>query len=423
MKFTFISNIFAPHVRGGYELGCETIARRLVQLGHDVTVLTSQVAGVLDKTAWPIGLNVRRIFEPVFEYEEHLNRVFSRSVPWHRHLNNAFGGVLPANAIALANYFEEHQTDVVWIFNPLGLGPVGITEVVANQKAKCLIHFMDHIDDTIIASQRYQNYSARWRRNKQRLTAISCSAKIRNSNEKLGSYRQHHVVFNGFSPAEIPSSGVDTRNGKFRFLYFGQLSREKGLPQVIQSFATLVRRQPKLNCQLDIVGKGAQAFETELREQIKKENIANRIRWIGFTPKEKLLSILREYDAAIMLLNHTEPFAYSPLEAASAGLPVILTASTGNAEAFPKDYPLLVANRDDTEAVTKKLEWCVARRQEMRPLAGKLWQHLAAHCDFDSVTMPAYLKAIEECPQNIARPDLRPLLAANATVEFYSQLY
>ena len=55
MKFTFISNIFAPHVRGGYELGSEPIARRLLQLGHEVTVLTSQATGVLEKTAPPVA--------------------------------------------------------------------------------------------------------------------------------------------------------------------------------------------------------------------------------------------------------------------------------------------------------------------------------------------------------------------------------
>jgi glycosyltransferase involved in cell wall biosynthesis len=312
---------------------------------------------------------------------------------------------------------------VIWIFNPLGLGPVGITEVAANQKAKCLVHFMDHIDDTIIASQRFQNYAARWRRTKQRLTAISCSAKIRHANEKLGRYRQHQVIFNGFDPAEISPAIPTARTGKFRFVYFGQLSREKGLPQIVQALAALMRQKPGLDCELDIIGQGAQAFETELRGQIKNENVGAHIRWSGFMPKEKLLARLGDYDAAIMLLNHTEPFAFAPIEAASAGLPVILTANTGNAEAFPKDYPLLVADRDDPAAVAKKMEGCVARRNEMRPLAKKLWQHLAAHCDFEKVTLPAYLKAIEQCPQNIARPDLRPLLAASATAEFYSQLF
>jgi hypothetical protein len=37
--------------------------------------------------------------------------------------------------------------------------------------------------------------------------------------------------------------------------------------------------------------------------------------------------------------------------------------------------------------------------------------------------MPAYLKAIEECPQNAGHSDVRPLLAASATAEFYSQFH
>ena len=82
MKFTLISNIFEPHVRGGYELGCATIGQRLQSLGHEVAVLTSPSPGVLEKTAATSGLLVHRLFEPVFEYEEHLCGVFARSGLW-----------------------------------------------------------------------------------------------------------------------------------------------------------------------------------------------------------------------------------------------------------------------------------------------------------------------------------------------------
>lgn len=423
MKFTLISNIFAPHVRGGYELGCETIARRLIQAGHEVTVVTSQSAGALDKTPEPVGLKVRRIFEPVFEYEEPVYRGLGRSHAWQQRAHNAFGGVLPGNVVALHNYFEENPADVVWLFNPLGIGPVGIAEVVANQPAKCLIHFMDHIDDTISSHQHFQNYGGRWQRIKRRLTAISCSDKIRNSNEKIGGYRQHHVVYNGFNPAEIPTNLPDTRNGKFRFLYFGQFTREKGLVQVVKGFASLVKSQPKFNCELDLVGRGSSLFENELAEVINTEGVAAKVNKLGFLPKQELLGRLGGYDAAVMLLNSAEPFAYAPLEAACAGLPVLITSETGNAEVFPQAYPLMVANRDDVTGVRKKLEWCLNNRGNLRPLAQKLWSHLSSHCDFESVTMPAYLKAIEQCPVNQGVRDLRPLLAAYATTNFYSQFH
>src|SRR3954469_23856674 len=73
MNFVLISNIFPPHVRGGYELGCEVIARRLVALGHRVTVLTSAAVGQLDRGVAKPGLDVRAIFEPIFKYEELLD--------------------------------------------------------------------------------------------------------------------------------------------------------------------------------------------------------------------------------------------------------------------------------------------------------------------------------------------------------------
>ena len=424
MNFTLISNIFEPHVRGGYELGCQAIARRLADSGHSVTVLTSPAPGALHKTAGTNGLNVRRIFEPVFEYEDGLSGIFARNPFWHRRVDNAFGGVLPANVIALDEYFSAHPPEVIWLFNPLGLGPVGIVETIARQSARCLIHLMDHIDGGIVAHQHFHFYSGRWRRIKRRLTAISCSVKMRASNEQLGPYRQHHVIYNGFSPREIPeASRPNPPAGPFRFVYFGQFSREKGLPQVVRAFASFLRGKPAMECGLDLFGKGGPAFESELREQIRRENVAGRVRWQGFTPKDELLRRLHEYDAAIMLLNPSEPFGYAPLEAACAGLAVITTADTGIGEIFPPTYPLLVANRDDTSAVKKKMEWCVTHRGELRSVAGQLWTHLAAQCDFDHVTMPAYLKAIEACPVNHPLPGATELLAANATVEFASHFH
>ena len=421
MKFTLISNIFEPHVRGGYELGCATIGQRLQSLGHEVAVLTSQSPGVLEKTAATSGLMVHRIFEPVFEYEEHLCGVFARSGLWQRRVDSAFGGVIAANVIALHHFLAGHPADVIWLFNPLGLGPVGIAEAVAAQRGKCLVHFMDHIDDTVAAHQHFHHYLGRWRRNKKRLTAISCSKKIRRSNEQLGNYRQHHVIYNGFSPSDLPTMAPRLPDAPMGFLYFGQLSREKGLPQVVQSFAAFARRRPQLECRLDLIGRGSEAFENELRGLIQRERLAGRVRCLGFMPKTQLLGRLPEYDAAVMLLNNAEPFAFSPLEAASAGVPVILTAETGNAEVFPRDYPLLVPDRDDLAGVVNKMEWCAAHRGELRPCAEKLWQHLAARCHLDRVTMPAYLQAIAECPQNDGPADLSPLLAASATVDFYSQ--
>jgi len=229
------------------------------------------------------------------------------------------------------------------------------------------------------------------------------------------------VIYNGFSSTEIPAQPASPSGGPFRFVYFGQLSREKGLPQIIKAVAALVRQSPQTECTLDILGKGAPAFEAELREQIRSEGLAERVRWLGFTPKEQLLARLPEYDAAVMLLNPAEPFGYAPLEAACAGLAVVTTAGTGIAETFPRGYPLLVANRDDIAEAQKKMAWCVAHRAELRPLARQLWQRLAEQCDFDRVTMPAYLRVIEDTPANAGGFDARALLAANTTVEFYSQ--
>src|ERR1700680_2923955 len=101
MYFALLSNIFPPHVRGGYELGCQSIARSLVRLGHRVVVLTSASIGQLDRVHDKKDLRVSALFEPVFEYEDLLNARLKGSNYWRRRRDEAFGGVLVSNARAL----------------------------------------------------------------------------------------------------------------------------------------------------------------------------------------------------------------------------------------------------------------------------------------------------------------------------------
>ena len=50
MRVMILSNIFPPHVRGGYELGLLEVARAFGRVGHEVEVVTSTVIGSQRRT-------------------------------------------------------------------------------------------------------------------------------------------------------------------------------------------------------------------------------------------------------------------------------------------------------------------------------------------------------------------------------------
>jgi glycogen(starch) synthase len=420
MYFALLSNIFPPHVRGGYELGCESIARSLVRLGHRVVVLTSASVGQLQRAPHNKDLQVAALFEPIFEYEDPLNLRLKTSRYWTRRCDEAFGGVLVSNALSLARFLAHSRPDVLWMFNPLGLGPIGILEAALTQPLKCIIHLMDDVDAVIGEHQNSLYLGGRYRRLKSSISAISCSRKMLYRNEQSGGYRSHRVIYNGVDFNQIPyCRGKEFRPDQpCRFVYFGQVSEAKGLLQILRA-ASRAGARPFT---IDILGRPDAMFEAELHREIATLGLGEIVNVLGFLPREDLLPRLTGYDAAILLLSGDEPFGYAPLEAAAAGLPVILTAGVGAAECVPLDYPLLIQDRDNAADVASKIDWCLANRDCLRALGLQLRDDLKVNCDFDSVVMPAYLRTIRACPISAGKFTVEGLTASYLTSKLYNQV-
>ncbi len=90
-----------------------------------------------------------------------------------------------------------------------------------------------------------------------------------------------------------------------------------------------------------IVGEGS--LEPELRNQAQRLNIAERIRWAGY--RSDIASVLGASDA-LALVSEREGLNRSVLEAMSAGIPVIGTATRGIADAVAPDAGWIVDKRD-----------------------------------------------------------------------------
>ena len=166
MKILFVTNLFPPHVVGGYEMGCLMHAQAAQRAGHDVMVATSLSFGGLQKQSSVPGVAVRQIFEPVFDYEFG-DRVYQRP------LNYAGpGGIHPGNCLALSEMIRTWQPDAIWMHNPLGLGPVGILETAAASGVPTVVHLMDFLDEGIRLSQHGFEISGRWAAAKSGVHAI-----------------------------------------------------------------------------------------------------------------------------------------------------------------------------------------------------------------------------------------------------------
>lgn len=421
MRVMVLSNIFPPHVRGGYELGILDVARTFAAAGHDVEVVTSTAVGAQRRVRRAVDVPTREIFAPVLAYEPELADRLQESAVWRQYRTDAFGGVLRENVVALKREIERFQPDRIWMGNPLGLGPVGIFETVLSAQVPVILHLMDEVDRYLSEYRRPIHWLSRVARLKRGITAVSCASHVRELNSQVGEYGEHYVVPNGVDFAAFSKRAQPRRNGgPLRLVYFGQLEPTKGLTQLIAGIDVFASSPGAPPFELDIIGPGSPSYVAQLSDDITARRLDGRVRLLGRIEKSDLMARLAGYDVAMLLLRLNEPFAYASLEAPAAGLPVVITRGHAVVDAYPADYPLFVDDRDDAESVASALRWCVSHERELAALGTGLREHLVRRCDTPTVVNPRYLEILESACVRGRPTNVDALLAGALTVEAHA---
>lgn len=143
---------------------------------------------------------------------------------------------------------------------------------------------------------------------------------------------------------EIPSDAVT-------ILFLGRMTRDKGIPELLDAFGALAEAFPRAN--LLLVGPDEEA----LLASAKAHPFASRIRCVGYTHQPE------RYVAAADLLtlpSHREGFANVILEAAAAGIPVVASRIYGITDAVIDGETGLLHKAGDSADLTEKLRAVLA---------------------------------------------------------------
>ena len=393
MKILFVTNLFPPHVVGGYEMGCLMHAQAAQRTGHDVMVATSLSFGGLQKQSSVPGVAVRQIFEPVFDYEFG-DRIYQRPPNY-----TGPGGIHPGNCLALSEMIRSWRPDAIWMHNPLGLGPVGILETAAASGVPTIMHLMDYLDEGIRLSQHGFELSGRWAAAKSRVHAIACSQGTLEDNSRIGRYASAIVVPGGIEIDTIPRRQGDDHldfpvNGPVRMVSFGQLKSHKGVQHVVAALGVL-RTWMKLDVELHLIGNCEAAFEKSLRAIATAARCDGAIHWHGRKNRSELHELLATMHLAVLPLNDKEAFGYVAPEAALHGMCVAIGRNAGCSEVFPDDYPYLLSARDDPNMIAATVRRMIVNGEERRCWERQLASHIADRCDLDRVVLPRCLAYIE----------------------------
>ena len=116
-----------------------------------------------------------------------------------------------------------------------------------------------------------------------------------------------------------PVSEVN-KNPKDYLLYFGRLSKEKGVDLLLNSICDK-------NINLVIAGDGP--MKSELILLCDKLNLTNKVKFVGFKQGEELTSLIKESKFVILPSQWYENGPYSAIEALSFGKPLIVSSFGG----------------------------------------------------------------------------------------------
>lgn len=162
---------------------------------------------------------------------------------------------------------------------------------------------------------------------------ITCSDPMRKEVTRLFDLPdgKAHVVPNGVDPSRWTASrgAVEAARTELggdgpRLIYAGRLVHEKGVQTLLAALRPLREAHPGLR--LAVAGTGG--YESTLRSRARRLRVASAVDWLGFVPETRLPALLGAADVAVVPSLY-EPFGIVALEAAVAGVPLVVAETGG----------------------------------------------------------------------------------------------
>ncbi len=151
--------------------------------------------------------------------------------------------------------------------------------------------------------------------------------------------------------SEVRSREYEARkkeSEKFVFLTVGRLVPIKNMSMQIEVFSDIIKKHPKT--ELWIVGEGEE--RKKLESEIKNQGLEKNIQLYG--QKKNLESFYKQADAFVLTSDY-EGWGLVVIEAASYGLPIIMTDVGCAGEVIKNEESGLVIPVDDTESLARAM--------------------------------------------------------------------
>ncbi len=397
MKILVITNLYPPHEIGGYELRCRDVCDRLKVLGHEIHILTSNHSVV----------GRPQVVEPNVTRKLRINGMYGN--PWLP-IQRLYG-LEKYNHQALVREIETVRPDIIHVWN---MGGISKSLLLRIEQGKIPVVY-DVSDHWIARSLRADVWLSWWTApgsfaraalrgiltfsgircliNRSVPTAswdcirfaniYFCSAFMRDLTASKGwSVKHAEVIHCGIETTEFP---VKPDHSKFeKLLWVGRLSEDKDPLTAIRSLTT-ARRTGLTELTLDLYGHGDPDYVAKVDAEIANLGLKDCVRRKS-APAAEMRKLYSQYDALLFTSNWGEPFALTPLEAMSSGLPVITSLDGGQQELARHGVNCLVAEAANPELYATRIAELAASSQLRVSIAATGLDEARTRFDIDPIT-------------------------------------
>lgn len=341
MKILHISTSYVPaYNRGGPIVSIHNLCKQLVNLGHDITVYTTN-SSLWDRNDLVLSKEidvdgVRVFYFPVlnrnkFRYSHAMARALHHHLKGYQlvHLHGAYA-FPPYRGAA-----ESMKQHIPYVMTPRG--SLMSDAVFKKSKIKKQVYIR------LIAKKMLEEASA---------VHFTSSIEEQRTNELGLAPRKSVIVPNGI---ELPSI-VAIKPNAFRqkyllqdaiiVLFLSRINWKKGLDMLVPAFSRVACKFS--NAHLVIAGPDNEGYGNKVRRWINEYGIEDRVTFTGLLKEDEKLQALVDSDIFV-LPSYSENFANAPVEAMRAGVPIIVSNPVGMSEFIENGKDGFVVNTDVDE--------------------------------------------------------------------------
>ncbi len=206
---------------------------------------------------------------------------------------------------------------------------------------------------------------------------VAVSSQDKELFSKIAGKRKIAVIENGIDWKGL--SGLKREVQRNAFLYFGRLSRNKGLRELIGAFALLCRE--KKDAKLLLAGQDFDTLLPALRRQARQLGIEKNVSFLGEVSDNQLQQLLSKAEFFVSASQY-EGFGIAAVEAMAAGLVPVLSRIDSFERFVRHGENGFLVEFSDTEKAAEQLKVAAGLRNSERKRLGKNAKRFAAAFDW-----------------------------------------